>query len=199
MVSMTFTQSPVRARRPVFVGGVLLVTGMAIEVLSVLVLAASIIWPYARSIDQLGAPPAIAAWGLLLFVRLYVLARRTAPARTDLAHSVVVIRYLRRAGGWPSWLQVLLLVGGVALVVWIFASGQGNYLVSTSHGEYFGIQAGHNERQISFEQFHQLSRISNVWTPVGISLVLCGGNSLTLLTRTWFVQGKLTSGAVTAP
>lgn len=196
---MTFTQSPERARRPFFVGGVLLVIGMAIEALSVLVLVASIIWPYARSIDQLGAPPAIAAWGLLLFVSLYVVARRTAPARTDLAHPVVVIRYLRRVGGWPSWLQVFLLVGGIALVVWIFASGQGNYLVSTSHGEYFGIQPGHNERQISFEEFHQLSRISNVWTPVGISLVLCSGNSITLLTRSWFVQGQFTSEAATAP
>lgn len=152
------------------------ILGVGASLVVVTVVAPLAIWP-----DWFGGPLALTSFGLAVVINFAIAGTgNRAYLRNGLAQLVDVVKYLRRSFTFADGVLLAAMLAGAVLLVWVFASGNGNLFETVHGGRYLVDQSGHTTRAVQEVQWIHLSAVTNVWTPVAISFLLSPGSLLEL-------------------
>jgi hypothetical protein len=142
----------------------------------------TLVFPFAIWPDWFGGPLAIASLLLLLAVNLsVVIAGKRAYLSNGIPQTVDIIRKLRESLQALDVVLIMIFVGGVALLIWVFASGHGNLIETIHAGRFREQQSGYEwVRYVSEARWDRLSAISNVWTQAAVAFALLSAALLSL-------------------
>lgn len=160
----------------------LLFLNYLLQLAAIVILLVSATEPNLRNIDPLGAVLTIGSVAVSVGHQGFLHLSGRLRGGT-LQHIPLVFDYARTHRGRRDLIQSVMLVSALLLLIWIYATGQGNYNLDSAHHVFTGQQSGYGPHPLSFSQFNWLARITYLWIPISASLVF-SSNSVLLIRAT---------------